>query len=144
MFSRALFSIAFVQSSRNCYSNCQGHFSLLTVSWGTTSSPSSYFFHIVFYINAVVDMKSQYYSFQSMDDIDAQCCMFLFTVRGSVCNVLLTSCHDGVCRLWAETLLPEDCLLGEQICETTTSSIASNLSHAGKHKDRIQHALEVL
>ncbi|XP_011784010.1 PREDICTED: dmX-like protein 2 isoform X3 [Colobus angolensis palliatus] len=64
--------------------------------------------------------------------------------RGSVCNVLLTSCHDGVCRLWAETLLPEDCLLGEQICETTTSSIASNLSHAGRHKDRIQHALETI
>ncbi|XP_035299501.1 dmX-like protein 2 isoform X6 [Cricetulus griseus] len=64
--------------------------------------------------------------------------------RGSVCNVLLTSCHDGVCRLWAETLLPEDCLLGEQICETTTSSITSNLSHAGKHKDRIQHALETI
>ncbi|XP_006831710.1 PREDICTED: dmX-like protein 2 isoform X3 [Chrysochloris asiatica] len=64
--------------------------------------------------------------------------------RGSVCNVLLTSCHDGVCRLWAETLLPEDFLLGEQICETTTSSIASNLSHAGIHKDRIQHALETI
>ncbi|KAI2574225.1 dmX-like protein 2 isoform 3 [Homo sapiens] len=64
--------------------------------------------------------------------------------RGSVCNVLLTSCHDGVCRLWAETLLPEDCLLGEQICETTTSSIASSLSHAGRHKDRIQHALETI
>uniref|UniRef100_A0A8C9A390 Dmx like 2 n=1 Tax=Prolemur simus TaxID=1328070 RepID=A0A8C9A390_PROSS len=64
--------------------------------------------------------------------------------RGSVCNVLLTSCHDGVCRLWAETLLPEDCLLGEQICETTTSSIASNLPHAGRHKDRIQHALETI
>ncbi|KAB1277549.1 DmX-like protein 2 [Camelus dromedarius] len=64
--------------------------------------------------------------------------------RGSVCNVLLTSCHDGVCRLWAETLLPEDCLLGEQICETTTSSVASNLAHAGRHKDRIQHALETI
>ncbi|XP_063104804.1 dmX-like protein 2 isoform X3 [Cavia porcellus] len=64
--------------------------------------------------------------------------------RGSVCNVLLTSCHDGVCRLWAETLLPEDCLMGEQICETTTSSVASPLSHAGRHKDRIQHALETI
>ncbi|KAM5235802.1 dmX-like protein 2 isoform 1-T1 [Ctenodactylus gundi] len=64
--------------------------------------------------------------------------------RGSVCNVLLTSCHDGVCRLWAETLLPEDCLLGEQICETTTSSAASPLSHTGTHKDRIQHALETI
>ncbi|XP_036694082.1 dmX-like protein 2 [Balaenoptera musculus] len=64
--------------------------------------------------------------------------------RGSVCNVLLTSCHDGVCRLWAETVLPEDCLLGEQICETTTSSTASNLTHAGRHKDRVQHALETI
>ncbi|KFO21425.1 DmX-like protein 2 [Fukomys damarensis] len=64
--------------------------------------------------------------------------------RGSVCNVLLTSCHDGVCRLWAETVLPEDCLMGEQICETTTSSVASPLSHAGKHKDRVQHALETI
>ncbi|XP_061623672.1 dmX-like protein 1 isoform X4 [Phyllopteryx taeniolatus] len=31
--------------------------------------------------------------------------------RGSVCNVLLTSCKDSVCRLWAETLLPGDSLL---------------------------------
>ncbi|XP_053277772.1 dmX-like protein 1 isoform X2 [Pleuronectes platessa] len=31
--------------------------------------------------------------------------------RGAVCNVLLTSCKDSVCRLWAETLLPGDSLL---------------------------------
>ncbi|XP_077096514.1 dmX-like protein 1 isoform X2 [Siphateles boraxobius] len=31
--------------------------------------------------------------------------------RGVVCNVLLTCCKDSVCRLWAETLLPSDCLL---------------------------------
>uniref|UniRef100_A0A6I8P052 Dmx like 2 n=1 Tax=Ornithorhynchus anatinus TaxID=9258 RepID=A0A6I8P052_ORNAN len=66
-----------------------------------------------------------------------------FMPRGSVCNVLLTSCQDGICRLWAETLLPEDCLLGEQICETTTSSIGSKFSHPGRQKDRIQQALEV-
>lgn len=30
---------------------------------------------------------------------------------GTVCNVLLTCCKDSVCRLWAETLLPSDCLL---------------------------------
>ncbi|XP_034639200.1 dmX-like protein 2 isoform X1 [Trachemys scripta elegans] len=64
--------------------------------------------------------------------------------RGSVCNVLLTSCHDGICRLWAETLLPEDSLLGEQICETSTSSSSSSLLHSGRQKDRIQHALETL
>lgn len=70
----------------------------------------------------------------------------VFFFRGSVCNVLLTSCHDGICRLWAETLLPEDSLLGEQICETSTSHISSTSfpSHSGRHKDHIQHALEVL
>uniref|UniRef100_A0A8B9GKE8 Dmx like 2 n=1 Tax=Amazona collaria TaxID=241587 RepID=A0A8B9GKE8_9PSIT len=63
--------------------------------------------------------------------------------RGLVCNVLLTSCLDGICRLWSETLLPEDTLLGEQICETSTSSISSTISQSGKQKDSIQHALEV-
>ncbi|XP_071611297.1 dmX-like protein 2 isoform X3 [Heliangelus exortis] len=62
--------------------------------------------------------------------------------RGSVCNALLTSCLDGVCRLWAETLLPEDPLLGEQICETVTSSISSNISE--KRRDNIEHALETI
>nr|XP_016852002.1 PREDICTED: dmX-like protein 2 isoform X2 [Anolis carolinensis] len=72
--------------------------------------------------------------------------MSKFMPRGSVCNVLLTSCHDGICRLWAETLLPEDTLLGEQICETSTSSISSSssFSHSGRHKDNIQHALETI
>lgn len=64
-------------------------------------------------------------------------------VRGLVCNVLLTSCLDGICRLWSETLLPEDTLLGEQICETSTSSISSTVSQSGKQKDSIQQALEV-
>ncbi|XP_053221704.1 dmX-like protein 2 isoform X5 [Podarcis raffonei] len=69
-----------------------------------------------------------------------------FMPRGSVCNVLLTSCLDGICRLWAETLLPEDSLLGEQICETSTSSISSSssFSRSGRHKDNIQHALETI
>ncbi|XP_042327082.1 dmX-like protein 2 isoform X1 [Sceloporus undulatus] len=69
-----------------------------------------------------------------------------FMPRGSVCNVLLTSCHDGICRLWAETLLPEDTLLGEQICETSTSSISSSssFSHSRRHKDNIQNALETI
>ncbi|KAK1801253.1 hypothetical protein P4O66_022937 [Electrophorus voltai] len=34
-----------------------------------------------------------------------------FMPRGAVGNVLLTCCKDSVCRLWAETLLPSDCLL---------------------------------
>lgn len=39
--------------------------------------------------------------------LTAVCC----SSRGAACNVLLTCCKDSVCRLWAETLLPSDCLL---------------------------------
>uniref|UniRef100_A0A8C7MMH3 Dmx-like 2 n=1 Tax=Oncorhynchus kisutch TaxID=8019 RepID=A0A8C7MMH3_ONCKI len=60
--------------------------------------------------------------------------------KGSVCNVLLTSCEDGVCRLWSETVLPEDSILGGQITENTYSSSLPGLGG----KDKIQHALEHL
>eukprot|EP00062_Callorhinchus_milii_P002238 gi/632938237/ref/XP_007904230.1/ PREDICTED: dmX-like protein 2 isoform X2 [Callorhinchus milii] len=63
--------------------------------------------------------------------------------RGSVCNVLLTSCQDGICRLWAETLLPEDNIVGGQMTESTISS-STHLSHSGSQKDKIQHALETI
>ncbi|XP_015198420.2 dmX-like protein 2 isoform X3 [Lepisosteus oculatus] len=63
--------------------------------------------------------------------------------KGSVCNVLLTSCQDGICRLWSETLLPEDSLLGGQISESSTS-FSSSLPHLGSQKDKIQHALETI
>lgn len=59
-----------------------------------------------------------------------------------MCNVLLTSCEDGVCRLWSETLLPEDSLLGGQISENT-QSFSSSLPGLAGNKDKIQHALEV-
>ncbi|XP_034019606.1 dmX-like protein 2 [Thalassophryne amazonica] len=61
--------------------------------------------------------------------------------KGSVCNVLLTSCEDGVCRVWSETLLPEDSLLGGQISENT-HSFSSSLPGLAGNKDKIQHALE--
>ncbi|XP_028970574.1 dmX-like protein 2 isoform X1 [Esox lucius] len=60
--------------------------------------------------------------------------------KASVCNVLLTSCEDGVCRLWSETVLPEDSILGGQITENT-HSYSSSLPGLGG-KDKIQHALE--
>ncbi|KAI1904061.1 hypothetical protein AGOR_G00001800 [Albula goreensis] len=62
-----------------------------------------------------------------------------YMAKGSVCNVLLTSCQDGICRLWSETLLPEDSLLGGQISDSSSSS---SLPPPGGQKDKIQHALE--
>ncbi|XP_055517092.1 dmX-like protein 2 isoform X3 [Leucoraja erinacea] len=64
--------------------------------------------------------------------------------RSSVCNVLLTSCRDGVCRLWAETLLPEDSLFPGQMAETTINTSTTSLSHGGSQKDKIHHALETI
>ncbi|KTF75407.1 hypothetical protein cypCar_00029673 [Cyprinus carpio] len=64
----------------------------------------------------------------------------IWQCKGSVCNVLLTSCADGICRLWSETLLPEDSLLGGQISENS-SSFSSSLPNIAQ-KDKIQHALE--
>ncbi|XP_034719332.1 dmX-like protein 2 isoform X5 [Etheostoma cragini] len=61
--------------------------------------------------------------------------------KGSVCNVLLTSCEDGVCRLWSETVLPDDSLLGGQISDNT-HSFSSSLPGLAGNKDKIQHALE--
>lgn len=72
----------------------------------------------------------------------SKCLHSLPCSRGSVCNVLLTSCEDGVCRLWSETLLPEDSLLGGQISENT-QSFSSCLPGLAGNKDKIQHALEV-
>lgn len=36
---------------------------------------------------------------------------FSASYRGSVSNMLLTSCKDNICRLWVETVLPEDGLV---------------------------------
>ncbi|XP_069480909.1 dmX-like protein 2 isoform X2 [Ambystoma mexicanum] len=64
--------------------------------------------------------------------------------RGSVCNVLLTSCQDGICRLWAETLLPEDSLFGHNFSEDNITNISSSISHVGRQKDNMQQALETI
>ncbi|XP_068165550.1 dmX-like protein 1 isoform X2 [Antennarius striatus] len=78
--------------------------------------------------------------------------------RTAVCNVLLTSCKDSVCRLWAETLLPGDTLLSSHHnnqspgqhndtfrCSGSTSKISSNWKTHGKTTQEmdIQEPLEL-
>lgn len=54
--------------------------------------------------------------------------------RGAVCNVLLTCCKDSVCRLWAETLLPSDCLLSGHSRHTNMNSdVKKSSSNSGAH-----------
>ncbi|XP_063820250.1 dmX-like protein 1 isoform X2 [Pseudophryne corroboree] len=65
--------------------------------------------------------------------------------RGSVCNVLLTCCKDNVCRLWAETLLPNDSLLygdgfGQKV---EPDGLNNNFKRNPSSKERVQSALEL-
>ncbi|XP_075035441.1 dmX-like protein 1 isoform X2 [Mixophyes fleayi] len=65
--------------------------------------------------------------------------------RGSVCNVLLTCCKDSVCRLWAETLLPNDSLLyGDGFSQKVEpDSLNNNFKRNPSSKERVQSALEL-
>ncbi|XP_063310187.1 dmX-like protein 1 isoform X1 [Pelobates fuscus] len=65
--------------------------------------------------------------------------------RGSVCNVLLTCCKDNVCRIWAETLLPNDSLLcGDGFSQKTEPESSNNhFKRNPSNKERVQSALEL-
>ncbi|XP_029426818.1 dmX-like protein 1 isoform X2 [Rhinatrema bivittatum] len=65
--------------------------------------------------------------------------------RGSVSNVLLTCCKDNVCRLWAETLLPNDSLLygGGYSQWTEPDGLNNNFKRNSSSKERVQSALEL-
>ncbi|XP_075692421.1 dmX-like protein 1 isoform X2 [Rhinoderma darwinii] len=68
-----------------------------------------------------------------------------FMPRGSVCNVLLTCCKDNVCRLWAETLLPNDSLLcGDGFSpKIEADGLNNNFKRNPSSKERVQSALEL-
>ncbi|KFV71155.1 DmX-like 1, partial [Dryobates pubescens] len=68
-----------------------------------------------------------------------------FMPRGAVCNVLLTCCKDNVCRLWAETLLPNDSLLygGGYNNWSEAVNFTSNFKRNTSSKEKVQNALEL-
>ncbi|NXL63979.1 DMXL1 protein, partial [Chordeiles acutipennis] len=68
-----------------------------------------------------------------------------FMPRGAVCNVLLTCCKDNVCRLWAETLLPNDSLLycGGYNNWSETVNFTNNFKKDTSSKEKVQNALEL-
>ncbi|XP_009870026.1 PREDICTED: dmX-like protein 1, partial [Apaloderma vittatum] len=65
--------------------------------------------------------------------------------RGAVCNVLLTCCKDNVCRLWAETLLPNDSLLygGGYNNWSEAANFTNNFKRNTSSKEKVQNALEL-
>ncbi|XP_057272660.1 dmX-like protein 1 [Pezoporus wallicus] len=67
-----------------------------------------------------------------------------FMPRGAVCNVLLTCCKDNICRIWAETLLPNDSLLnGGGYNWSEAANFTSNFKRNTSSKEKVQNALEL-
>ncbi len=52
--------------------------------------------------------------------------------RGMVSNSIITSCRDNICRIWTETIVPDDGLLHPVQEDTSYISMAKSARH--KHK----------
>ncbi|XP_074603304.1 rabconnectin-3 alpha isoform X2 [Brevipalpus obovatus] len=62
--------------------------------------------------------------------------------RGSVANMLVTSCRDNICRLWVQTLLPDDGLVNfSQIESLSNHTVPRNQTqrHRQKLLQRLKH-----
>ncbi|XP_045511959.1 dmX-like protein 2 isoform X5 [Pieris brassicae] len=61
--------------------------------------------------------------------------------KGSVGNVLVTSCVDNICRVWAETLLPEDEWGGCVTAHSRSPPRRQRATHRHKHRfmQRLKH-----
>ena len=54
--------------------------------------------------------------------------------------MLLTSCKDNICRLWCETILPEDGLV--DVTQLEPHAAANPLYHTHRHKNRIMQRVQ--
>lgn len=61
--------------------------------------------------------------------------------RGSVANMLITSCRDNICRLWVQTLLPEDGLVNFSQLEGLSDNIIPK-SLTQRHRQKILQRLK--
>jgi hypothetical protein len=55
--------------------------------------------------------------------------LFVFKKRGMIANTLITSCKDNVCRIWAETILPDDGLIHTNHEENSYATISQTSRH---------------
>ncbi|PVD19781.1 hypothetical protein C0Q70_20272 [Pomacea canaliculata] len=62
--------------------------------------------------------------------------------RGAVANMLVTSCLDNVCRIWVETILPDDGLVDLEQVEPSLSHDIKH--HAHRHKKRFLQRLRTI
>ncbi|XP_062554540.1 dmX-like protein 2 isoform X3 [Armigeres subalbatus] len=61
--------------------------------------------------------------------------------RGSVSNMLVTSCLDNICRIWVETVLPDDGLVNMNQFDPLASQNPKFRTHRHKHRfmQRLKH-----
>ncbi|XP_052281684.1 dmX-like protein 2 isoform X4 [Dreissena polymorpha] len=65
-----------------------------------------------------------------------------FMPRGSVANMLITACRDHVCRIWCETILPDDGLVDLE--QFDPSSTYDPKFHMHRHKKRFMQRLKTI
>jgi len=61
--------------------------------------------------------------------------------RGSVANMLVTSCCDNICRLWVQTLLPEDGLVNFSQIEGLSNYVIPR-AQTQRHRQKIMQRLK--
>lgn len=61
--------------------------------------------------------------------------------KGSVSNMLVTSCLDNICRIWVETILPDDGLVNMNQFDPLASQNPKFRTHRHKHRfmQRLKH-----
>lgn len=61
--------------------------------------------------------------------------------KGSVCNMLVTSCMDNICRIWVETILPDDGLFNMNQIDPQATQHHKFRTHRHKHRflQRLRH-----
>lgn len=71
---------------------------------------------------------------------------FLLVPRGAVANMLVTSCLDNVCRLWCETVLPEDGLISVAHLDPSAAADSKFRTHRQRARfiQRFRHMRYVL
>ncbi|XP_047120921.1 dmX-like protein 2 [Schistocerca piceifrons] len=64
-----------------------------------------------------------------------------FMPKGSVSNMLVTSCRDNICRLWVETVLPDDGLVNMNQFDPLATQNPKFRTHRHKHRfmQRLKH-----
>ncbi|XP_065333652.1 dmX-like protein 2 isoform X2 [Cloeon dipterum] len=61
--------------------------------------------------------------------------------KGSVANMLITSCRDNICRIWVETVLPDDGLVNMSQFDPLAAQNPKFRTHRHKHRimQRLKH-----